>query len=57
MLGIDLVSPPPRTTKTIGLKIGGHSIRLIRFLDLKKAEAQARRSKELRSGIGKEIRF
>jgi signal transduction histidine kinase len=45
MLGIDLVIPPSEDTKTIGLKIAGaFNQAYIRFLDLQKAEAQARES-------------
>ncbi|REG91082.1 ATP-binding protein [Algoriphagus antarcticus] len=43
LLGIDLVIPPSEDTKTIGLKIAGaFNQAYIRFLDLQKAEAQAR---------------
>lgn len=46
LLGIDLISPPSEDTKTIGLKIAGaFNQAYIRFLDLQKAEAQAREAK------------
>jgi signal transduction histidine kinase len=45
LLGIDLVSPPSEDTKTIILKMAGaFNQAYIRFLDLQKAEAQARES-------------
>jgi signal transduction histidine kinase len=46
LLGIDLVSPPSEDTKTIVLKMAGAFNQAYqRFLDLQKAEAQAREAK------------
>jgi signal transduction histidine kinase len=46
LLGIDLVSPPSEDTKTIILKMAGaFNQAYMRFLDLQKAEAQAREAK------------